>query len=292
MALLTLLALLAGACTDPGTDAEAIRVGAGSTTEQQIVAALTRELFARNDLASEIVPDLGDTIDVRQNGLNDRIDVYWDYSGAAWALSLGLPAPPVDPEESFEVVATEEAGNGLRWLGPSQVDARLTFFVRTDSLAQDSGPNLSWLASQLGRDRGVLCADAQYLESLSGYAFLADTYAISPEAVMTRAAAENEAVQATADGECLAGLATATSGTAAAAELLALADDQGVFPAQVLAPVVVRGGRAEDPLATRLLDTLAGVLTVEGLADLNAQADLGTPIDQLAIDFLDQVGLN
>lgn len=275
------------ACDQPGAADLPVRVGAGSTTEQQVLAALAVEVLQRDEVAAEITPDLGDTVDVRDDALDGRIDVYWDYSGAAWALSLGLPAPPIDPQESFEVVAAEEADNGLTWLGPTQADARLAFFVRAGAVPEGQAGTLSWLAGQLGRTRAALCADEQYLAAASGYSYLVDTYAIAPEQVTTRATGPEEGLNATAAGDCLAALATTTSGLARTLDLVPLTDDLGVFPALVVAPVVVDDGRGARAEVTAALEALAGQLTVGVLADLNAEAVAGTPIDELAVAFLD-----
>lgn len=291
IALLCTLMLCVTACADPQQGDPPVRIGAGSTTEQQVLAALTTELLRRNEVAAEITPELGDTVAVRDQAIDGRIDVYWDYSGAAWALSLGLPAPPINPQESFEVVANEEAENGLRWLGPTPIDASLSFFVQAARVPTDQDATLSWLAGQFGDTGAALCADEQYLAAPSGYAYLVETYAIAPDQVTTRAAEENVALTGTASGECLAGLASATSGLAHTLDLQPLDDDLGVFPALVIAPVVTAQGRGDEPEIIAILERLAGALTVQALADLNGQALDGTPIDELAASYLDTVGL-
>ncbi len=289
------LLLLAG-CT-PAPPDDVVRVGAGSTTEQQVLAALTLELLRREEVPVEVVPELGDTARVRGAALDGDVDVYWDYSGAAWAMALGLTAPPVDATDSFEAVAAEELDRGLRWLGPTQVDARLALFVPADRVPAEEEPTVTWLASTIGADgtqeqagAGVLCADAGYLSAPSGYAYLADVYAIGTSAVTTVAAGEVAALERTAAGECTAGLASATSGTGRQLGLVPLRDDQGVFPALALAPVVPVGGRADVAAVRVQLERLADLLTTEVLAGLSAMAAEGTPIDQIAAGFLDDVG--
>ncbi|WP_370328184.1 glycine betaine ABC transporter substrate-binding protein [Euzebya sp.] len=284
---LALLVAVALTACDGADDPRPIRVGAGSTTEQQVLAALTAGLLDRDGHPAEVVPDLGDTTDVREAALDGDIDVYWDYSGATWALALGLTAPPIDAQESYEAVAAEEEGNGLRWLTSSGVDARLAFFVRPEALTDAEDATLTWLAGELGQVDGALCADPAFLDAPSGYAYLADTYAIAPDATATRGAGEEEALRGTAEGTCIAGMASATSGLARELGLVALTDDQGVFPAQVVAPVVRLDTTVLDDRAERLVGSLSAELTTDALADLNAEAQAGTPIDQVAGAFLD-----
>jgi osmoprotectant transport system substrate-binding protein len=284
---------LLGGCTpaDPAAEAEVpIRVGAGSTVEQQVLAALAAEALRRHDRPAEVVADLGDGPAVRDAALEGRVDAHWDYSGAAWTVSLGLTAPPVDAQESFEAVAAEDAAQGLRWLGPAPADARLALFVPADAVGSEE-PTLSWFARTVGAGGGRVCADREYLTSPAGLPHLVDVYAISAEALEVEPADEAEALRRTAEGHCAAGLGSATSAEAAGRDLVALRDDQGVFPALAVAPVVRDGSRAADPVVVEVLEDLAALLTTERLAALNALADGGEPIDQLAVRVLDDAGL-
>jgi osmoprotectant transport system substrate-binding protein len=284
-------ALLAAGCQRGGAEGPPpVRVGAATTTEQQVLAALAAEALRRNGQPAEVVPALGDSVDVRAAALDGRVDAYWDYSGAAWALALGLVAPPVDPQESFEAVAAEDADHGLLWLGPSRADARLAFFVRRGAAGAQE-PTLSWLAGVLGAEGGELCADRGYLDSQAGLAHLAEVYSVAQEALATRAAREEVALRATAEGSCAAGLASSTSGTARTLDLEPLRDDQGVFPALAVAPVVRVDGRAGEPRAIAVLSSVADRLDTAALADLSAAATAGEPIDVLASRWLDDVGL-
>ncbi len=286
LGLLLALVCVAASCQG-GQQEPPIRIGAGSTGEQQILAALTAEVLSRKDIDAEIVPELGDSRDVRDEALAGRVDVYWDYSGAAWALSLGALAPPVDPLESFEAVAAEEAENGLEWLGPPQIDVRLAFFVPAGAVPPDTDPTLSWLAGALADGSGALCADPEYLAAPSGYAYLADSYAISAQSVTTSAMVEDAALRGIADGTCQTALSTQGSGLARTLGLTALRDDLGVFPAQVLSPVLVEGGRADQPGPRDALTDLGRLLGENDLANLNAAVELGEAPDAVAVAFLD-----
>lgn len=286
------LACMAAACQRSAPEGpQPLRIGAGSTSEQQLLAALTAELLERSGIATEIISELGGTVGVRTAAVAGEVDVIWDYSGAAWTLGLGLPAPAVDPQQSFEAVAAEDIGSGLRWVAPSGIDARLAFFVREVDRPPDPEATLTWLAARLGAQAGALCADGGYLSSPAGYAYLADTYAIATDIVTTVSAAEDEALESTATGDCAAGLGTATSGPARNRDLAPLADDQGVFPALVAAPVVVIGGPAEDPAVIEQLTRLADALDTVSLAELNARVAEGGPIDEVAGGYLDAAAL-
>lgn len=296
VALLAALLTAAASCSpgDPATNPSAatqVRIGAGSTAEQQLLAALSADLLARRGIPTEVVAELGDTDGVRDAADAGRIDAFWDYSGAAWTLGLGRPAPAIDPQESVEAVAAQDAAEGLTWLPASAVDAKLALFVRAEEHPRTEEGTLSWLAGRLGAESAALCADAAYLSAPAGYAYLADTYAIATDSVSTVVATEPKAIDFVVQGECLAGLATATSGAARARGLLPLVDDQGVFPAFVAAPVVVQGGRAEAVAVVAALTALSESLDTAGLANLNALVSEGGAIEEVAVLHLDEAGL-
>lgn len=284
--LLACLALLATACPRSVPEGAAVRVGVGSTVEQRMLAALTQVALEQAGVAATLVSDLGDTVAVRGAALDDDVDVYWDYTGAAWSLALGRAQPPPDPRESFEAVRVADAENGLFWIGPSQANATLALFVRAAERPPGEQGTISWLAGQLGVESGGLCADPDFLDRPAGYAALAEAYAISTDLVPTTPSGTTKAVTAVATGECYAGLSTATSGTAVNAGLLALVDDQGVFPAFVVAPVVREGGRADAAAVMAALDGVAVRLDTDGLAQLNARVTGGEDARAVAEEFL------
>ena len=297
--LLALVPALVG-CVRDAPEGQVV-IGAGSTTEQRVLTELTRQVLADRGVDVAVEDDLGGTVGLRQVADGGDIDTWWGSTGAAWALGLQRGGPPVDPQESFEAVAAADAEQGFTWIGPSAVDARLALFTRPDALAADEDPTLTWLAGRLGQQAqdgeqggaegdAAVCADAEYLEAESGFAYLTDTYAIA-EAVPTIASPEDVALQHVADGRCLAGLATATSGRARELGLVALVDDQGVFPAQVLAPVVVEGGAAGTEVVRDALADVAGSLSTEVVADLNARAGLGQDLTVVAEDAGRALGL-
>jgi osmoprotectant transport system substrate-binding protein len=288
-AVLVCLALAAACDLDPDPAQPRVVVGVGSTTEQRVLAALTVQALDAAGLAAEVRTDLGGTVGLRREALTGGIDVYWDYTGAAWALGMGQQAPPADPDESFERVRRTDEDNGLIWLPPSGANATLALFVRRDDLPPEDRPRgLPWLAGVLSSGEGTLCADAEFITRTGGLESLAGAYAIDVERLTDAAvpATEEEAISAASSGRCFAALATATSGEARMAGLVPVADDLMVFPAFVIAPVARNDRVAQLP---GLADALARVtqrLTTEQLATMNAAAEAGEDPAQIAEDFL------
>lgn len=280
-------AVLAAACGEEPPEVEPVAVGAGSTVEQRVLAALAVAALEQADVPVEVVADLGDTRGVRRAALRGDVDVFWDYTGAAWGLGLAQQAPPADPEESYERVRREdEQRNGLRWLTPTAANATLALVVPASSLPPEGQQRgMTWLAGELSRGGRRLCADPDFLVRPSGYAAFADAYAIDRGAVALTRATEAEAIAAVAEGRCDAGLATATSGAARAAGLVPVADDLEVFPAFVVAPVV-REEAATTPALVAALDAVTGRIDTARLAELNAAVEGGADPGALARELV------
>ncbi len=269
---------------------ETVVVGVGSTVEQQVLAALTWEALRRAGAEVRLEQGLGGTPSLRRNALIGSIDAYWDYTGAAWSLGRGEQAPPADPAESWERISRADEDTNLVWLRPSAANATLGLVVRADDLPpRGAQRGMTWLAQELSTGQRRLCADKDFVRRPAGLQALAEEYAIALDQVEVVERAEDEAITAVAAGECFAGLATATSGTAARRGLVAVADDLRVFPAFIVAPVVREGSTADRPRVRRTLEAVAGLLDTVALARLNAAVEAGREPRAVAARFLDRV---
>ena len=268
--------------------APAVIIGVGSTDEQRVLAALADAALRRADIPTEVRHDLGGTLGLRRQALGDQVDLYWDYTGAAWALGLRESAPPADPVESWERVREADERQGLRWLEPTQANATLALVVRASDLPPpDAQHDLSWLAGELSGGTRRLCADADFMARDGGLRALAAEYGIDIAGLPRQPADEAAAVAGVRDGTCYAGLATATSGAARAAGLVPVADELRVFPAFVVAPVVRAGTPADSQAVVAALTPLTRALDTATLAALNARAVEGEDPPAIAASFLD-----
>lgn len=286
--LLLAVVLTATACLPAVSEpAPTVVVGVGSSDEQRLLAALSIVALDRAGLTPEIRPDLGGTVHLRREALRGNIDVFWDYTGAAWALGLHQQTPPADPTESFERVRREDEERNLTWLEPTTANATLALFVREDALPEDEPATLSWLSRGLADQR--VCADEDFIKRPGGLEDLARAYAFNLDDVALVAAGEAEAIGQVASGRCYAGLATATSGAARNADLVPVADDLVVFPAFVVAPVVRSRSVEAVPDLEDVFEPVVGLLDTAGLADLNARVAAGADPEQLAEEVLAEV---
>lgn len=293
LAAVCVLGLVLAGCVrdDPAAESRVV-IGVGSTTEQRVLAALTAQALTEAGMTPELRPDLGGTVGLRRAAIAGDIDVFWDYTGAAWALGMGQQAPPADPEESFQRVSRADVRNGLTWLPPSHANATLALFVDRDDLPEQDRPRgLAWLASVLSAGEKHLCADQEFITRSGGLEALASAYAIDLDRLTRSAipAAEQDAISGVASGRCFAALATATSGEAIAAGLVPVNDDLMVFPAFAVAPVA-RAERLEDvPEIAEAMASVTDVLDTRALGALNAAVEKERDPARVAEDFFDEV---
>jgi osmoprotectant transport system substrate-binding protein len=289
-AVVVVLSCLLAGCTPEDVEEEVaprIVIGVGSTVEQQVLAALTVVVLEERGLITEVRSDLGDTVALRRQALTDQIDLFWDYTGAAWALGLGQQNPPAEPVESYQRVAQEDQANGLIWLEPTAANATLAMFVRADDLPPAPEPNgMDWLAGKLSVEEETLCVDEDFRRRPGGLEELALAYPMDLGRLEIVSAEEAEAIEGVADGSCFAGLATATSGEAQLAGLVPVADELGVFPAFVVAPVVREDRLEELPEMAEALAAVTPWVDTAALARLNAEAENGADPEELARRFL------
>lgn len=289
--LLVSVLVLAG-CTQepPPRPPIGLVVGVGSTTEQRVLAALTVVTLEGAGIDATAEADLGGTAGLRRAALRGEIDLFWDYTGAAWSLGLGQQNPPAEPAESYERVREADLDNDLVWLEPTTANATLALFVRAQDLPPEPEPNgLEWLSGELSRGGAPLCVDPDFRDRAGGLAELATVYPMDLSRVDLVSASESAAVQRVADERCFAGLATATSGDAIRAGLVATADELGAFPAFIVAPVVREAALARFPGAREALGTVTPLLDTATLARLNAEAQALSNLEPLARQFLADV---
>lgn len=282
-----LLASAAGYAALAAPDERPVVIGVGGTTEQQVLAALTVEALDRVGVATRVVEESGGTTDLRVLALAGDLDVYWDYTGAAWALGLRQQSPPAATGESFERVRQADAEQGLVWLGPTAANATLALFVREGDLpAAPEDRDLTWLSRELAGEDRRLCADPDFVDRDEGLPALAAAYSIDLAQLETVRVDEEEAIVQVADGRCFAGLGTATSGLARTEGLVPVADELVVFPAFVVAPVVREEALAAELQVEQALAPVVSLLGTEALAALNARVEEGAEPTDVAAEAL------
>jgi osmoprotectant transport system substrate-binding protein len=280
-----------GASTSPPDEPEVdpIRVASGPDPETALLAHTLARLLEFGDLPAEVVAFSG-ARDARQALELGDVDVRLGYTGETWLETLERDDPPGDPVTSFLAVRDHDFDQGIVWMRPRFVEgldqppanATFAFVVQGPPSADADLRTMSQLAARLANQpEARVCVDREFGARADGLRAVLEAYSMRSDRPFLAAGPE-EAVFGVAAGDCLAGLTTATDGTAWAAGLRPLVDDLKVFPAFVPMPQLRTEVIEDHPSIRVALGPMGAQLTTALLGQWNAQLALGEPVEEVA----------
>ena len=250
-------------------DRNAVRVGSKNFTEQVILGEI-----AAQALEAEGVPvvrkfDLGGTFVCHQALIAGELDLYPEYTGTAFTAIL-KDKPRSDPAAVREEVAREYARRWkLSWSPPLGFENTFALVMRGDDARRRGITKISDLAGHPELRPGF---GYEFLERADGYPGLAAAYGLAfrerPREMdlgLLYAALDQNQVDVVAGNS--------TDGLISAMRLAVLEDDRRYFPPYEAAYVVRSDTLRKDPRVARVLDRLAGSISLDTMRRMNAQVD-------------------
>ena len=299
LAVMVITSLLLAACAPKATptkvpvEKELIVVGSKEFTEQLILGQLT--VLALRDAGFEVDDQtgLGGTADNREALLAGETDLYWEYTGTAWITHLGHEDPITVPQECYDKVKAEDAGNGLVWLTMAPFNNIPTLMIKQRVGKQLGITSISDLAEYInGAGIASLCTDEEFyarpdgfkgVEALYGFHFGGDAVAMM---------AVGLTYKALQDGRCTTAMGFATDGRISAFGFFNVEDDKQFFTVYNPAPVVRQEIMGKYPGIADVLAPIAKALTTEKMMELNKRVDIDKEDpEDVACDFLKSEGL-
>lgn len=293
---LALVVAVAAACSrtsagraEPGRSP--LRVAASDDVEATLLAHVLVALLAAEEIEAE-VRSYADARDAQQALELGAVDVRPGYTGEAWLETLGRADPPGDPEASFGPVRADAERRGIVWLPPRfaeepegpPANATFAFAVAGPPSPDADLRTVSQLAARLSeRPDASVCVDREFGTRPDGLRAVLEAYRVRTDRQFL-AASPDEAVVGVLEGDCLAGLTTATDGQAGAAGLQLLVDDLEVFPAFVPAVQIRTEVLRERPELEAALAPLGQELTTSTLRGYNARVVAGEPVETVATE--------
>jgi len=278
-----------GAAAPAEEDGDPVRVASGPDPETMLLAHTMAALIRFESVPAEVV-EFADARASRTALERGRVEARPGYTGETWLETLGRPDPPSDPLESYLAVREHDEDEGLLWLRPRvgegvgepPANATFAFVVQGPPSVDADLRTMSQLASRLSAQPDALvCVDQEFGERPDGLPAVLAAYSVRSDRPFL-AAAPDEAVRGVAAGDCLAGLTTATDGTAWRAGLRPLVDDLRVFPAFVPLPQLRVDAVSDEPNLRIALGPMAAHLSTELLGRWNARIAAGEPVEQVA----------
>ena len=311
LAVMTIISLLLAACgskpaptqapaatkapeaTEPPTAAEEglVVVGSKDFSEQYILGYIT--VLALQDAGFEVDDQvgLGGTAVNREALLAGEIDLYWEYTGTGWMAHLGYEDPITDPQECYDKVKAEDAGNGLVWLDMAPFNNTYTLMMQQTVGNELGVASISDLAEYInGGGDASLCINQEFYARPDGFKGVEALYGFQfdeAQVIMMDSGLTYKALQ---DGECTTAMGFATDGRIAAFGFFNLEDDKQFFPVYNPAPVIRKEVLDANPGVADVLAPIANALTTEKMMEMNKRVDIDEEDpEDVARDFLDSL---
>lgn len=297
------LALSAGACGsddsgDSGSGAlEGVDVAVGSKdfTENILLGEIFAQAMEREGASVDNKTNLGGTSVNRKALVSGEIDVYPEYNGTGWTNHLKEEEPPSqDPTELYELTAEKDLKqNDIKWIDTSEFNDTYGFAANGDLAEEEGGFNFQEMADYLEANQdATLCLETEFPDRPDGLVLFEDATGYEVPEKQIKILDTGLIYSETSDGNCEFGEVFTTDGRITALNL-ELVEDPGVMIIYNVSytmqnEVYEANADTYDEIVSTILDGLDN----DKMAALNAQVDVeGIPADDVASDYLDEVGL-
>jgi glycine betaine/choline ABC-type transport system substrate-binding protein len=304
LSLVAVLGLLLGTVTGIAAqnNKPTVTVGSKQFTEQLILGELLAQLLEDAGYPVERQIGLAGTDIVHQALVNDEVDTYVEYTGTGLLaiLNMSLPAgtptagaaatPVAGADAVYDIVKDEYAKQfNVAWLDPLGFNNTYTLALTQERAAELGVETISDLIAVSGDL--TFGATQEFLTRPDGLPGLMETYQ-GLQFADAQGFDPGLVYQAVDSGDVDVISAFATDGRIPALGLVTLEDDLGFFPPYYAAPLVRQELLDEDPAVADVLNSLAGSLDDQTMADLNAEVDVeGEEPEDVARAFLEEQGL-
>lgn len=279
-ALLLVGNLLPARAQDSNTDAARppIRVGSKEFNEQLLLGKMLLILLEKAGYPVVDMTATGGSRAVRTALENGEIDLYPEYTGTALSLYHELPgdALPNSPDRSYELAKSLDAGAGLVWLDPAQINNTFTLMVG-QQLVDQGIVSLTDLADYMNANDASLkvCVESEFYSRQDGLPGLQTLYGFAFQEENILVMEPNETYSNLRDGNCDVAEGYATDGRISAWGFTNLADPLAFFPFYNPTPVVRQEILDAYPDLSGLINNLWQHLDNATMIDLNARVDIG-----------------
>jgi osmoprotectant transport system substrate-binding protein len=290
-----LVASLVGACggSDPAPKTTAqdapIRIGSKNFTEAKILGELYKQALEAKGLSVELRSAVGPSETVNRALRKGLLDMYPEYVGVLLSEVDGIVKRPASAKAAYALAKGVEENRKLTLLAQ-------TSFSNENALA---------VTKSFGRRRGVstipdlknlhgatLLAAPEFADRFEGMVGLRSTYGLRSLKMKAWTSAGDQ-YRALDSGASDVALVFTTDSQLASGRYRLLADPEGLFAEQHLAPVISQQElKTHGPRLAAAINAVSALLTTPVMRGLNAQVDVEqhTP-GQVAGDFLSGHGL-
>ena len=279
-----------------GLEGASFTVGSKQFTEQLILGHMA--IMALEEAGASVTDQTGlaGTLVVREALEADEIDMYWEYTGTAWADIFGEDEVIADPEELHTTVADRDLEeNGIVWGDRGDFENAYALAQNADTAGELGVSTLTDLAdlSAESPQEATLCIAEEFAGRADGFPGMSEHYDMQiPDdniTILAEGIIYNEVAEG---GDCNFGMVFTTDGRIAALDLEVLEDDESFFPEYNPSITIREEIHEEFPEAMDLMNEVMATLDTEAMQELNLQVDEeGLLPEEVAEEWLTEQGI-
>ncbi|MFD5232608.1 glycine betaine ABC transporter substrate-binding protein [Streptomyces qaidamensis] len=270
-----------------------LTVTSKSFTEQLILGSIMGIAFEA--AGADVIDRTGiqGSIGSREAVRKGDADAGYEYTGTAWITYLGHSKPITDPQEQWEAVKKEDAGNGLVWLPPSKLDNTYALAMNQENAKKYGTKTMSEVAKLAKSDPGAvkLCVEVEFANRADGLPGMQKAYGMDVPARNITQMDTGIIYTQTDKGSCTFGEVFTTDGRIKSMNLAVMDDDRKFFPNYNAAPMINAKSLKEWPAIAEVLNPVTARLNNSVAQTLNAKVDVdGEDPHQVALDWMVEEG--
>jgi osmoprotectant transport system substrate-binding protein len=276
-----------------------VAVSSKRFTEQKILGYMTYEaLKANTDLEVIDETGLGGSVQNFRAVKEGEVDVYWEYTGTAWATLPPKHSEVIsDPAEIHSKVKSEFAEeHNLEVLDRAPFNNTYVLCANPDWASETGISTLSGFAEYVnnGNTDLTVVMNAEFQSRSDGWPGLAKHYGFDSVKgdLNVKNVGSGLTYQVTGEGEADVGMGFNTNPKILKFDLQTLEDDEGFFPVYNPAPFVNGDTLSNNSSMKSTLNAIGPKLTTDKIRTLNRRVSIdGEDAQTVAKSFLSEEGL-
>lgn len=259
-----------------GGSTESVTISSKSFTEQRILGHLTSEVLKqKTDVEVEEKIAMGGTVTNFEALKNKESDLYWEYTGTAWATLEPQHEEAIsDSDEIYKKAKSDmEEEYSITFLKRAPFNNTYVLLARSEWAEQKGISSISDFATWVkdGHTDKTIVTNAEFEQRSDGWPGMIKHYAFEDAAKKLDITNVSSSLtyQVIGSEEAVAGSGTNTNPKITKFDLTALDDNKDFFPVYNPAPMTRQEVLDENPAIEEPLNEVANSLTTETIRGLN-----------------------
>ena len=252
--------------------AQPIKISGKNFTEQKIISEITRLYLIAKGYKVKRGRWLN-TREIRQSILDNKTDIYWEYTGTAFLSFHQIKPNKQDADEVYQQIKSIDREFGIIWLKPSKINNTYALAIKPGFSPQIS--KISQLAKLIDEGKSYIFGCSFEFCRFNGQVVdFQKAYYFNFEKDNIKVMDLSEIYQRLADGTIDIGLIFSTNSKLRNAQYTLLQDDENFLTSYNLTPLIRDEILIKHPKLAEHLNKLATFLDNPTIINLNAKVEI------------------